>query len=140
VARLRHRRVRHPLSLRCSDDDWTDFGALAVNQYADPAGQLQAWAQAFVRGEPTDTLEAAEVEGEAGAGLVRATLNGKGVVKRLRIDASLMKPEEAGVLEDLVAAAVNDAKAKADQKAQETMKEVAGGLAGLLPPGFTPPF
>jgi hypothetical protein len=85
-------------------------------------------------------LEAAEVEGEAGAGLVRATLNGKGVVKRLSIDPSLMKPEEASVLEDLIAAAVNDAKAKADAKAQETMKEVAGGLAGLLPPGFTPPF
>jgi transglutaminase-like putative cysteine protease len=41
---------------RYSDDEWTDLGQLAVNQYADPAGQLQAWARAFVRGDPTDTL------------------------------------------------------------------------------------
>jgi DNA-binding YbaB/EbfC family protein len=85
-------------------------------------------------------LEAAEVEGEAGAGMVRATLNGKGVVRHLHIDPSLLKPEEAGVLEDLIRAAVNDAKTKADAKAQQTMKDVAGGLAGMLPPGFTPPF
>jgi DNA-binding YbaB/EbfC family protein len=109
-----------------------------VKDLSDLMRQAQKMQAEMARADAT--LEAAEVEGEAGAGLVRATLNGKGVVKRLRIDASLMKPEEAGVLEDLVAAAVNDAKAKADQKAQETMKEVAGGLAGLLPPGFTPPF
>jgi hypothetical protein len=50
-----------------------------------------------------------------------------------------LKPDEAGVLQDLLVAAVNDAKRKADERAQQTMKEVAGGLAGMLPPGFTPP-
>jgi transglutaminase-like putative cysteine protease len=46
--------IRFPF--RYSDDEWTDLGALAVNQYADPAGQLESWAQGFIRGDPTDTL------------------------------------------------------------------------------------
>jgi DNA-binding YbaB/EbfC family protein len=85
-------------------------------------------------------LEQAEIEGQSGAGMVRVTLNGKGVARRVSIDPSLLKPEEQGVLEDLLLAAVNDAKAKADAHAQELMKSVSGGLAGMLPPGFKPPF
>jgi len=85
-------------------------------------------------------LESAEVEGEAGAGLVKVTLSGKGAAKRVRIDPSLLVPAEGEVLEDLLTAAINDAKAKADVHAQEKMKAVSGGLAGLLPPGFKPPF
>jgi DNA-binding YbaB/EbfC family protein len=85
-------------------------------------------------------LDAAEADGEAGAGLVRVTLSGKGAAKRVRIDPSLMKAEEVEVLEDLLVAAINDAKRKADERAQETIKAVSGGLAGLLPPGFKPPF
>ncbi len=85
-------------------------------------------------------LEEAEVEGQSGAGMVRVTLNGKGAARRVAIDPSLLKPEEQGVLEDLLVAAVNDAKSKADAHAQELMKSVSGGLAGMLPPGFTPPF
>ena len=87
-----------------------------------------------------ERLEAAEVTGEAGAGLVQITVNGKGAVKAVSIDPSLAKPEEVEVLEDLLLAALNDAKRKADEVSQETMKEAAGDLASMLPPGFKPPF
>ncbi|MGD2131790.1 MAG: YbaB/EbfC family nucleoid-associated protein [Maricaulaceae bacterium] len=87
-----------------------------------------------------EELEAAEVEGESGAGLVKVVLSGKGATKRVAIDPSLMKPEDAPVLEDLLVAALNDAKAKADELSAETMKDAAGGLASMLPPGFKPPF
>jgi DNA-binding YbaB/EbfC family protein len=85
-------------------------------------------------------LETAEIEGQSGAGLVRVTLNGKGAARRVAIDPSLLKPEEQGVLEDLLIAAINDAKGKADVRAAELMRSVSGGLASLLPPGFKPPF
>ena len=84
-------------------------------------------------------LEAAEVTGEAGAGMVRVTMNGKGAAKAVAIDPSLMVADEREVLEDLILAAMADAKRKADALAEETMKGAAGGLAGMLPPGFTPP-
>lgn len=84
-------------------------------------------------------LESAEIEGESGAGLVRVMVSGKGDVKRVRIDPSLMKPDEAEVLEDLLVAALNDAKRKSDEFAQTTMKTAAGELASMLPPGFKPP-
>jgi len=79
-------------------------------------------------------LEALEVEGQAGAGLVRVTLNGKGEMRRLKIDPSLMKPEETEILEDLVIAGFQDAKTKAEAAIQAKMQEVAGGLP--LPPGL----
>lgn len=79
-------------------------------------------------------LEALEVEGQAGAGLVRVTLNGKGEMRRLKIDPSLMKPEETEILEDLVIAGFQDAKTKAEAAIQAKMQEIAGGLP--LPPGL----
>jgi hypothetical protein len=79
-------------------------------------------------------LEALEVEGQAGAGLVRVTLNGKGEMRRLKIDPSLMKPEETEILEDLVIAGFQDAKTKVEAAIQAKMQEVAGGLP--LPPGL----
>lgn len=79
-------------------------------------------------------LEAMEIEGTAGAGLVSVTLTGRGVARRVSIDPSLMKPEEAEILEDLVVAAVNDAKAKMEDIVAERMKELTGGLP--LPPGM----
>src|SRR5215470_11626826 len=85
-------------------------------------------------------LDAAEIEGEAGAGLVRVVVSGKGAVKRVRIDPSLVKADEVEVLEDLLVAALADGKRKADEQAQQTIKNVSGGLADLLPPGFKPPF
>jgi hypothetical protein len=78
------------------------------------------------------------VEGVSGAGLVTVTLNGKGEMKGLKVDPSLIKPDEAEILEDLVVAAHADAKAKAEAKTAEAMKELTGGLE--LPPGLNLPF
>ena len=83
-------------------------------------------------------LESMDVDGESGGGLVKATLSGKGTVKAVKIDKSLVDPEEVEVLEDLVAAAINDAKTKVELRAQEEMQKLAGGLP--LPPGMKLPF
>lgn len=74
------------------------------------------------------------VEGQAGAGLVTVSLNGKGQMMSIKIDPSLMKPDEAEVLEDLIVAAHTDAKSKAEVALQEQMQELTGGLP--LPPGM----
>ena len=85
-----------------------------------------------------EELGALEVSGTAGGGLVEVTLNGKGQMRRLRIDPSLMKPGESELLEDLVVAAHADARTKVDARTQEKMAAVTGGLG--LPPGFKLPF
>ncbi len=79
-------------------------------------------------------LETTEVEGQSGAGMVTVTLSAKGTLKRLTIDPSLLKPEEAEIVEDLVVAAHADARAKADRLMEEKMKALTGGLP--LPPGL----
>lgn len=79
-----------------------------------------------------------EVEGSSGGGLVKITVNGKGEVKKIKIDQSLMKPQEAEILEDLIVAAINEAKKKAEEATAEEMKKLTGGLN--LPPGFKLPF
>jgi len=81
---------------------------------------------------------ALEIEGSAGGGLVTVTMNGKSEMRRLTIDPSLIKPEEAGILEDLIVAAVNDARAKAEAKLADKMRELTGGMQ--LPPGLKLPF
>jgi DNA-binding YbaB/EbfC family protein len=81
-----------------------------------------------------EELAAIEVEGSAGGGLVSVALSGKGDVKRVRIDPSLLKPEDAEIVEDLIVAAASDAKSKVEQRLQEKMSEVTGGLP--LPPGM----
>ena len=83
-------------------------------------------------------LEATTVTGQSGGGLVKVTLNGKGVLTGLDIDASLMKAVEKDILEDLIVAAHADAKSKAEAAAAEEMKSVTGGLP--LPPGLKLPF
>ena len=85
-----------------------------------------------------DEVAALLIEGTAGGGLVRATLNGKSEMKSIKIDPSLLKPEEAEILEDLIVAAINEARAKAETRLAEKMREVTGGLA--LPPGMKLPF
>jgi DNA-binding YbaB/EbfC family protein len=83
-------------------------------------------------------LEATSVTGQSGGGLVKLTMTGKGVLTGLDIDASLMKPDEKDILEDLIVAAHADAKAKSEAVATEEMKSVTGGLP--LPPGLKLPF
>jgi len=83
-------------------------------------------------------LETVEIDGAAGAGMVTATLTGKGELRRLKIDPALVDPSEVEVLEDLVIAAVNDAKAKVEAPVAAEMKKVTGGLQ--LPPGMELPF
>lgn len=79
-------------------------------------------------------LDAAEIEGRAGGGLVAVVMSGKGAVKKVSIDPSLMKEDEREILEDLIVAAAADARHKAEVLAAEKMKSVAGGLP--IPPGF----
>jgi DNA-binding YbaB/EbfC family protein len=93
------------------------------------AAQLQSKMQ-----ELQAELERLEVEGAAGGGLVTVTLTGKSELKGLRIDPSLLKPEEKEVLEDLLIAAHADARRKAEGQVQEKMQGLTGGLP--LPPGL----
>jgi nucleoid-associated protein EbfC len=81
-----------------------------------------------------DELANLEIEGQSGAGLVKVTLNGKGDARRIKIDQSLVKPEETEILEDLLIAALQDAKGKVEAAVQAKMQEITGGLA--LPPGL----
>ena len=75
------------------------------------------------------------ITGMAGAGLVEVTLSGKGEMTGLSVDDSLMKPEERDILEDLILAAHNQAKAKLETEMADKMKEVTGGMP--LPPGMS---
>ena len=79
-------------------------------------------------------LAALEVDGQSGGGLVRVTLTGKGDFKKIHIDPSLLKPDEAEIVEDLIVAAAADAKGKVEAEMQSKMSEVTGGLP--LPPGL----
>jgi len=73
-------------------------------------------------------------EGTAGAGLVTVTINGKGEMRAVSVDPSLLKPDEKEIMEDLIVAAHADAKAKMEEALQEKMKDMTGGLP--LPPGM----
>jgi DNA-binding YbaB/EbfC family protein len=85
-----------------------------------------------------DNLDNVIVDGASGGGLVKIRASAKGRIVSVDIDESLLQPSEKQMLEDLVAAALNDARAKADIAAGEAMKNVTGGLQ--LPPGFKMPF
>jgi len=93
------------------------------------AVQLQSKMQAM-----QDELGHVEVEGLAGGGLVSVRMTAKMEVKAVKIDPSLMKPEECEIVEDLVVTACNDARRKAEAAMQEKMQSLAGGLG--LPPGM----
>lgn len=73
-------------------------------------------------------LEKEIVEGVSGGGLVKATATAKGVLKSLSIENDLLKEDEKEILEDLIVAAVNDAKTKGEKLSQEKMSEISGGL------------
>ena len=83
-------------------------------------------------------LDQLEMTGAAGGGMVQVTVNGKREMKGLKIDKSLVDPEEVEVLEDLVVAAFNDASSKVEAKVAEEMGKITGGLK--LPPGMKLPF
>lgn len=80
----------------------------------------------------------AELHGAAGGGLVRVVLNGHGAARGVSVDPSLLKAEELQVLEDLLVAAFNDARAKVDAHAKEKTREIMGDLP--IPPGMNLPF
>ena len=79
-------------------------------------------------------LDTVEVEGAAGGGMVKLTMTAKGQIKAVSIDPSLLTPDEKEIVEDLIVAAANDARVKAERTAQERMEEVTKGLP--LPPGL----
>lgn len=85
-----------------------------------------------------EDLDKVEVEGVSGGGMVRIRASAKGRIIAVDIDESLLQPSEKQMLEDLIAAAINDARGKADVAAQQSMQQVTGGLQ--LPPGFKMPF
>jgi len=97
------------------------------------AGEMQARMQ-----EIQEKIAGLTATGESGAGMVKVTLNGKGYASTIDIDPSLMVADEKDVLEDLLAAAINDAKTKIETKTQEEMKALTEGLP--LPPGMKLPF
>ena len=83
-------------------------------------------------------MEALEVEGVSGGGLVKITLSGKGLMRGMEIDPSLITPDDAEMLEDLIVAAHNDAKSKADDLIAKKTQEMTAGLP--IPPGMKLPF
>jgi hypothetical protein len=88
--------------------------------------------------ELQETMEAHEVEGNAGGGLVSVRVSGKHIVHNVSIDPTLIDPSDPELLEDLVKAAFNDAKGKIDAFKAEKVAELTGGMP--LPPGFKLPF
>lgn len=88
--------------------------------------------------EAQEKITSIEVEGSSGGGLVKVTANGKGTIKRVQIDPTLLVPDEKEVLEDLLIAATHDAQTKAEEKANEEMNRATGGMN--LPQGMKLPF
>ena len=105
------------------------------NQLAGLMKQAQAMQDNMKKAQ--EEIAAMHVEGAAGAGLVKVTMTGRHDVKRVSIDPTLLA-EDKDVLEDLVAAAVNDAVRKVEAATQEKMSGMTAGLP--LPPGFKLPF
>jgi DNA-binding YbaB/EbfC family protein len=83
-------------------------------------------------------LEAMEITGEAGAGLVKVTMNGKSDMRKIKIDPKIIDPADTEILEDLILAATRDARAKVEATMAEEMQKVTGGIQ--LPPGMKLPF
>ena len=83
-------------------------------------------------------LQTMEIDGESGAGMVRVTLNGKGDLRRIKIDPKLVDPADTEMLEDLILAAHRDARTKVESTSSAEMQKLTGGLQ--LPPGMKLPF
>jgi DNA-binding YbaB/EbfC family protein len=104
-----------------------------INQMLKQAQQLQNQ-----MAEMQKRLEQEEITGLSGAGMISVRINGKGDMKAIKIDATLVDPKEVEILEDLIVAAYNDAKVKLDTYTSEEMSRVSGGLS--LPGGLKLPF
>lgn len=104
-----------------------------LGQLMKQAQEMQAKVQ-----EMQERLSGIEVAGVSGGGMVEVVLTGKGEARRVSIDKALANPAEVEVLEDLLVAAINDARAKADARSAEEMQKLTGGIS--LPPGFKLPF
>ena len=105
------------------------------NQLSGLMKQAQAMQEGMKKAQ--EAIAAMEVEGQAGAGMVKVVMTGRHDVKRVTIDPTLLG-EDKDMLEDLIAAAVNDAVRKAEAAAQEKMEGLTAGMP--LPPGFKLPF
>ncbi len=99
--------------------------------------KMAANAQAELQ-KAQDVLETIEVEGQSGGGLVKIRATAKGRILSLDLDESLLVPSEKDMVEDLIVAAINDARAKADMASAEEMQKMSSTLP--LPPGFKLPF
>ncbi len=97
------------------------------------AQQMQAKMQEMQAG-----LDNVEMSGQSGAGMVTVTVNGKGEMKKIKLEKAIVDPEEIEVLEDLIMAAFNDAKKKVEAHVAEETSKLMGGLK--LPPGIKLPF
>ncbi len=104
-----------------------------LGQMMKQAQQMQA-KMAELQAELAQT----EVKGASGGGMIEVTMNGKGEMRGIKIDPALVDPKDVEVLEDLIVAAANDAKAKAEAEVAERMREVTGGIE--LPAGMKLPF
>lgn len=96
-----------------------------INQMMKQAQQMQQKMQ-----EIQEKLQATEMTGKSGGGMVEVTINGKGELKNLKVDKSLVDPEEVEMMEDLIVAAFNDAKTKMDEHTAKEMSAITGGLPG----------
>jgi hypothetical protein len=102
-------------------------------------GQIMKQAQQMQAkmAELQEQLAELQVDGASGGGMVQVTMNGKGALRTVKIDPSLINADDAEVLEDLIVAAVNDAKGKVEIRVSEEMQKLTGGLN--LPPGMSLP-
>jgi DNA-binding YbaB/EbfC family protein len=98
----------------------------------------QAQAMQAKLADAQEELSRLEVEGQSGGGMVKITLSGKGEMKAVHLDPSLLTPADKEMVEDLIVAAYADAKAKADRATAEKMQSLTAGLP--LPPGMKLPF
>ena len=106
---------------------------LILAAFQDAKGKAEAALQQKMQ-EVQAELDTIEVEGAAGGGVVKVTTSAKGEARRVSIDPSLMNPDETEILEDLLVAALNDARAKGERAMQARMEEITKGLP--LPPGM----
>ncbi|CNH01778.1 YbaB/EbfC family nucleoid-associated protein [Yersinia enterocolitica] len=109
------------------------FGKGGIGNLMKQAQQMQEKMQ-----QMQEEVAKLEVTGESGAGLVKVTINGAHNCRRVEIDSSLLVEEDKEMLEDLIAAALNDAARRIDETQKEKMASVSSGMQ--LPPGFKMPF